>query len=137
MVRLYTIGYGNRGFRDVADRLESALRKTRSSRFVVVDVRARPGSWCADLRYPAILKNFQVEGYDYRWIPNLGNNGDAEHIQLSNERLGMAELKVILEGLEPSEEAVLLCAERDHTRCHRTYIAKLAHDLYGVEVIHL
>lgn len=139
MRRLYTIGYGNQTFAPLLQRLEGALREAGSTRFLVFDVRARPRSWCGDLTYPCIAKNLHEAGHDYRWCRNLGNNGDREHVRLSNQRLGLAELRVALEGLTPDEELVLLCAEREPRRCHRSAIAQLAVETFevGLRVIHL
>lgn len=137
MGRIYTIGYGNQGFLPLLDRLEDALRKVRGSHFIVFDVRRNPSSWCRDLSEPRIDKLLQMEGHDYRHCPNLGNEGDRDHVKLCDERHGLAELKVALEGLHNGAEIVLLCAEFDPTRCHRTYVAERARELYGVEVVHL
>lgn len=136
-MRLYTIGYGNQGFRSLLERLEDALRMVEAVCFVVFDVRARRGSWCRDLSSDMIDKNFSMQGHDYRWCPALGNNGDAENIKLSNERVGLAELKLALEKLSVSDELVLLCAEHDHEQCHRSHIADLVQRIWGAEVIHL
>lgn len=136
-MNIYTIGYGNKGFEPLLNRLSDALRRARSTRFMVLDVRVRPRSWCRDLTHPNIAKNFHMEGHDYRWCRSLGNNGSVETVSLMNERLGLAELKTILDTLKAHEELVLLCAERDPQRCHRTYIAELAHEMYGLEVVHL
>jgi uncharacterized protein (DUF488 family) len=137
MRRIYTIGYGNQGFLPLLDRLEEALRKIRGSHFIVFDVRRKASSWCRDLSEDRINKLFQIEGYEYRHCPNLGNEGDREHIRLQDERHGLAELRAALENLRNGAEIVLLCAEFDHTRCHRTYVAERAQELYNVEVVHL
>ena len=137
-MKLYTIGYGNQGLEGILRRLEAALKGIHSTHFLVLDVRRKPrSSWCRDLTWPAIAKNLQVNGHNYRHCQYLGNNGNAERIQLCDERLGLAELRTALEGLGNGTELVLLCAEWDHKRCHRTYVAELAQKLYGVEVVHL
>lgn len=136
-MRLYTIGYGNKGFQSVLDRLANVLRKTGGSHFLVFDVRRKPRGWCRELAWPAIAKGLQINGHEYRHCPYLGNNGNAERVKLCNERLGLAELHTALEGLTNGTELVLLCAEWDHNRCHRTHVAQLAAQLYGVGVVHL
>ena len=136
-MRIFTIGYGNQGFDGVLRRLEAALKGTSSTHFLVLDVRRKPRSWCRELTWPAVAKNVQMAGHEYRHCPYLGNNGDAEHVKLCDERLGLAELRTTLEGLTNGAELVLLCAEWKHERCHRSYVAELARELYGVEVVHL
>lgn len=136
-MRVFTIGYGNQGFEGVLRRLGAVLKGTGSTHFLVFDVRRKPCSWCRDLTWPRIAKNLQLAGHEYRWCPNLGNNGDAERVRLCNERSGLVELRTTLERLRNGTELVLLCAEWDHKRCHRTYVAELARELYRVEVIHL
>jgi uncharacterized protein (DUF488 family) len=71
MRRIFTIGYGNQGFLPLLQRLEDALKKVRGSHFIVFDVRRNPVSWCRDLTFPRIVKLLQIEGHDYRWVPNL------------------------------------------------------------------
>lgn len=137
MRRIYTIGYGNKGLKSLLERLYIALKKSGSYYFLVFDVRARPHSWCAELSHPAIAKHLQIAGHEYQWCHYLGNNGDAQEVRLIDERLGMAELRAALGRLPPTEELVLLCAEHNPSRCHRTVIADRARELWEVEVIHL
>lgn len=136
-MNLYTIGYGNQGFEGVLRRLEAALKGTRFTHFLVFDVRRNPRSWCPDLTWPHVAKRFQAAGHEYQWCCYLGNNGNAKTVRLCDERSGLAELRTALEGLRNGTQLVLLCAEWDHKRCHRSYVAELAQELYGVEVVHL
>ena len=122
---LYTIGYGGRSPAQVAALL------TEHKISVLVDVRASPLS-----RIPAYNKNtlsHYLDGWSitYHHIQALGNanrNAGADApIHLEDEALGLEELRHVLETWpRPADHpyVAIMCAERDHRGCHRTYIAE-------------
>jgi uncharacterized protein (DUF488 family) len=143
--RLFTIGYEQTPSKAVLDELEQAGVK------LLVDVRA-----VASSRRPGFSKNqlaagLEERGISYLHLRGLGTpkdgrlaarSGDiaalqriyARHLKtpLAKEELDELSLLVKTEG-----PVCILCYERDHTQCHRKWIAEIIEDRDGVEIENL
>jgi uncharacterized protein (DUF488 family) len=105
---LYTTGYAEKNINDLPALLEHLDA-------VLIDIRLSPSSknlvWSRN--YLALLLKRR-----YRHIPQLGNRALAEgKIQIQNLELGIR----LLSDLESN--AVLFCACRDLTECHRLVVS--------------
>jgi uncharacterized protein (DUF488 family) len=112
---LLTIGYGGKKPGDFFAELE-ALKPD-----IIVDVRENP--------FHAFLGAYTKKGLEMRfrspyiWIKELGNTSRVLPPTLVDEEEGIEKLHVLMQH---HERVVLLCAEKDEERCHRSYIkAKL------------
>jgi len=109
--KLFTIGYEQTPSRAVLDELENAGVK------LLVDVRAVTSS-----RRPGFSKNQLAAGLDERGIAYL------------HPREELDELSALVKKSSP---VCLLCYERDHTHCHRQWIAEIIEDRDEVKVENL
>lgn len=146
MTTLYTVGHSQRALDDLLGLLRAAGIAT------LVDVRRRPQS----MRYPHFDENSlrataAAAGMQYHWAGRqLGGQrapqAASPHRALRDEGLrgyadymdqdAFAKAAAQLVGLAQRAPTVILCAERDPLRCHRSLIADYL-TLQGVEVIHL
>jgi uncharacterized protein (DUF488 family) len=143
--RLFTIGYEQTPSKAVLDELQNAGVK------LLVDVRAVTSS-----RRPGFSKNQLAAGLDERGIAYLhlkalGTPKDgreaarsgkfdllhriyAAHLKTAQAREEVDELSSLVKKSGP---VCLLCYERDHTHCHRQWIAEIIEDRDGVKVENL
>lgn len=143
--RLFTIGYEQTPPKAVLDEIESAGVK------LLVDVRA-----VASSRRPGFSKNqlaagLKERGIGYLHLRGLGTpkegrlaarSGDiraleriyAKHLKTPQAREEMDELSTLVAKSGP---VCILCYERDHTNCHRRFIAEVIEDRDGVAVENL
>jgi len=143
--KLFTIGYEQTPSKAVLDELENAGVK------LLVDVRAVTSS-----RRPGFSKNQLAAGLDERGIayvhlaalgtPKEGREAArsgkydllhkiyAKHLKTPQAREEMDELSSLVKKSGP---VCLLCYERDHTHCHRQWIAEIIEDRDGVKVENL
>jgi uncharacterized protein (DUF488 family) len=143
--RLFTIGYEQTPSKAVLDELQNAGVK------LLVDVRAVTSS-----RRPGFSKNQLAAGLDERGIAYLHlkalgtpKNGReaarsgkfdvlhriyAAHLKTAQAREEIDELSSLVRKSGP---VCLLCYERDHTHCHRQWIAEIIEDRDGVKVENL
>ena len=143
--KLFTIGYEQTPSRAVLDELENAGVK------LLVDVRAVTSS-----RRPGFSKNQLAAGLDERGIayvhlaalgtPKEGREAArsgkydllhkiyAKHLKTPQAREEMDELSSLVKKSGP---VCLLCYERDHTHCHRQWIAEIIEDRDEVKVENL
>ena len=134
--RLFTIGYEQTPAQAVLDELEQAGVK------LLVDVRA-----IASSRRPGFSKSQLAAGLDQRGIayihlrglgtPKEGRiaarSGDiatlqriyAKHLKTPQAKEELDELSALVKTAGP---ICLLCYERDHTHCHRRWIADIIED---------
>ncbi len=112
---VFTIGYGGKK-PDVFFAELEALNPD-----VVVDVREDP--------FHAFLGVYTQRGLinrlgdRYTWIKELGNKTRQLPPTLVDEAEGLRKLRILV---ETHHRVILLCAEKDETHCHRSYIkAKL------------
>lgn len=110
-----TIGYGGKKPTEFFVELE-ALNPD-----VIVDVRENP--------FKAFLGVYTQKGLmnrlgdKYVWISELGNTTRELPPTLVNEEEGLKKLRALM---KKHKRIALLCAEKDATHCHRSYIkAKL------------
>jgi uncharacterized protein (DUF488 family) len=143
--RIFTIGYEQTPPKAVLDELESAGVK------LLVDVRAVTSS-----RRPGFSKNQLAAGLDERGIAYLhlaalgtpkegrlaARSGKfdvlhkiyATHLKTPQAREELDELAALVKKSGP---VCLLCYERDHSHCHRQWIAEIIEDRDGVKVENL
>ncbi|MBR0695159.1 DUF488 family protein [Bradyrhizobium lablabi] len=143
--KLFTIGYEQTPAKAVLDELEHAGVK------LLVDVRAVVSS-----RRPGFSKNQLAAGLDERGISYLHLKGlgtpkngreaarsgkyDVLH-RIYSAHLKTSEAKEDLDQLaslvQKSGPVCILCFERDHSHCHRRWIAEIIRDREGVKVENL
>ena len=143
--KLFTIGYEQTPSKAVLDELEQAGVK------LVVDVRA-----VASSRRPGFSKNQLAAGLDARGISYLHLRGlgtpkegreaartgkyallhkiYAAHLKTPQAREELDELSALVKKSGP---VCILCYERDHTHCHRQWIAEIIEERDGVKVENL
>jgi uncharacterized protein (DUF488 family) len=143
--KLFTIGYEQTPAKAVLDELEQAGVK------LLVDVRA-----IASSRRPGFSKNQLAAGLDARGISYLHLRGlgtpkegreaarsgkyallrkiYAAHLKTPQAREELDELSALVKKAGP---VCILCYERDHTRCHRQWIAEIIEERDGVKVENL
>ena len=143
--KLFTIGYEQTPPKSVLDELENAGVK------LLVDVRAVTSS-----RRPGFSKNQLAAALDERGISYLhlralgtpkegrlaARSGDIKtleklysaHLKKPEAREEMDELATLVMKTGP---VCLLCYERDHTNCHRTFIAEIIEERDGVKIENL
>jgi len=143
--RLFTIGYEQTPAKAVLDELEDAGVK------LLVDVRA-----VASSRRPGFSKNQLAAGLDERGIaylhlrglgtPKTGREAArsgkfdllhriySAHLKTAQAREELDELSALVKQSGP---VCILCYERDHSHCHRQWIAEIIADRDGVKVENL
>jgi uncharacterized protein (DUF488 family) len=143
--RLFTIGYEQTAAKAVLDELQSAGVK------LLVDVRAVTSS-----RRPGFSKNQLAAGLDERGIAYLhlaalgtpkegrlaARSGKfdllhkiyAKHLKTPQAREELDELSALVKKTGP---VCLLCYERDHSHCHRQWIAEIIEHRDGVRIENL
>jgi uncharacterized protein (DUF488 family) len=143
--KLFTIGYEQTPSKAVLDELEQAGVK------LLVDVRA-----VASSRRPGFSKNQLAAGLDERGISYLhlrglgtpkegrlaARSGDipalqriyARHLKMPLAKEELDELSALVRTAGP---VCILCYERDHTQCHRRWIAEIIEDREGVGIENL
>ena len=143
--KLFTIGYEQTPSKAVLDELEQAGVK------LLVDVRA-----IASSRRPGFSKNQLAAGLDERGISYLhlrglgtpksgreaarsGNFGVlhkiyAAHLKTVQAREELDELAALVKKAGP---VCILCYERDHSHCHRQWIAEIIEERDGVRIENL
>jgi uncharacterized protein (DUF488 family) len=143
--KLFTIGYEQTPPQAVLDELAQAGVK------LVVDVRAVTSS-----RRPGFSKNQLAAALDERGIAYLhlrglgtpkegrlaARSGDittlhkiySKHLKTAQAKEELDELSALAKQAGP---VCLLCYERDHTHCHRRWIAEIIEDRDGVRIENL
>ncbi len=117
MVNFETIGYGGRD----NNSLISALKEMNAE--AVIDVRHKPYcGWNRNFCGEVLKDKLAAEGIDYLWISDLGNmTRDINKIKLVNEARGIEKVLSVATQYE-YDTVVLLCAEADEKKCHRSYV---------------
>lgn len=131
MNTLYTFGYGNRPNYDV-------LKKYLTEHQIryLVDVRLRPAGWSRIWHRDNLDKFCQNLGIDYISDQNLGNTSGKANWIPPDLALAKASLLAIEARLKQGP-VMLMCAELDYTRCHRTDIATGINKLTNCPIVHL
>jgi uncharacterized protein (DUF488 family) len=143
--KLFTIGYEQTPAKSVLDELERAGVK------LLVDVRA-----VASSRRPGFSKNqlaaaLDERGISYVHLRGLGTPKDgriaarsgkfdtlhkiyAKHLKTPQAREELDELSSMVNKSGP---VCILCYERDHTHCHRRWIAEIIEDRDSIRIENL
>jgi uncharacterized protein (DUF488 family) len=143
--RLFTIGYEQTPAKAVLDELQQAGVK------LLVDVRA-----IASSRRPGFSKTQLAAGLDERGIAYLhlrglgtpkegreaARGGDIKalsriyhaHLKTPQAKEEMDELATLIRTTGP---VCILCYEREHQHCHRTFIAEIIREREGVAIDNL
>jgi len=142
-VEVYTIGYEGRGLEEfVGTLLENRIE-------IIVDIRRLPVSHKPGFSKSRLSATLRDSGIDYVHLPTLGSPKslrDALRATQDYDRLFsdyeacLAEEEDCLQELQQwgSERRIcLLCAERQHNRCHRSVVSSILTDRAAVEVVHL
>lgn len=142
---LFTIGYEQTPARAVFDELQRAGVR------LLVDVRAVVSSRRPGFSKSQLAAALEERGISYLHLRGLGTpkegrtaarKGDATalkkiyaaHLETAQAREDMDRLAA---AVKTSGPVCLLCYERDHANCHRTFIAEIIRDHDGVAVDNL
>lgn len=143
--RLFTIGYEQTPAKSVLDELEAAGVK------LLVDVRAVASSRRPGFSKSQLKAGLDERGIGYVHLRGLGTPKEGREAARSGnipqlEKVYSAHLKTPQAREEMDELAALvvkagpiciLCYERDHTHCHRRWIAEIIEDREGVAIENL
>jgi len=110
---LVTIGYGGKRPSDFFRELE------KLNADLVIDVRATPQKAFLTSYTKPILE--RILGRKYVWLPECGNRSRQLPPTLTDEKHCIERIRYLLTQYKT---VVLLCAEKDESRCHRYYIKK-------------
>jgi uncharacterized protein (DUF488 family) len=130
-VSILTFGYGNRSNYDEFAGLVSESGVTH-----VVDVRMRPKGWARIWYADQIAAKCRNLGVDYLSIPALGNTSGTSDWVPPNEEEATDALHRVSSLLE-SGTVMLICAEMDAHRCHRTAVALRLQELTQGSISHV
>jgi uncharacterized protein (DUF488 family) len=124
---IFTIGHGANDFRTIADFLN------RFGIATVIDVRSRPYSRHApEFNKDSIAELAATAGFGYRWMGDtlggLGGTPDPASF--------LASLHQVL-TLAHSAPVVLLCAEGEPSRCHRSTVLAPPLEQMGARIMHI
>jgi uncharacterized protein (DUF488 family) len=124
---VFTIGHGAQDFRKIADVLG------RFGIATVIDVRSRPYSRHApEFNKDSLAELATTMGFGYRWMGDtLGGLGDTP-----DPASFLASLHHVL-SLARSAPVVLLCAEGEPSRCHRSTVLAPALEDMGARITHI
>lgn len=124
---IYTVGHGAADFPTVSDLL------ARHAIATIIDVRSRPYSRHAtDFNKDTLSDLAQAAGFGYRWMGDTlgGLDGTPEAASF------LAALHQV-SALARTAPVVLLCAEGDPSRCHRSTVLAPALEEMGARVVHV
>ena len=124
---VFTIGHGAHSFRTIADSLD------RFGIATVIDVRSRPYSRHApDFNKGTLAELATTTGFGYRWMGDtLGGLDDTP-----DPASFLASLHQVL-TLARTAPVVLLCAEGEPSRCHRSTVLAPALEGLGARITHI
>jgi uncharacterized protein (DUF488 family) len=142
---LFTIGYEQTPSKAVLDELESAGVK------LLVDVRAVAASRRPGFSKSQLAAGLDERGMSYLHLRGLGTPKEgreaarsgqfgllhkiyAAHLKTPQAKEQLDELSALVKKSGP---VCILCYERDHTHCHRQWIAEIIEERDGVNVENL
>jgi uncharacterized protein (DUF488 family) len=142
---LFTIGYEQTPSKAVLDELESAGVK------LLVDVRAVAASRRPGFSKSQLAAGLDERGMSYLHLRGLGTPKEgreaarsgqfgllhkiyAAHLKTPQAKEQLDELSALVKKSGP---VCILCYERDHTHCHRQWIAEIIEERDGVKVENL
>jgi uncharacterized protein (DUF488 family) len=143
--KLFTIGYEQTPAKAVLDELQHAGVK------LLVDVRAIASSRRAGFSKTQLAAGLDERGIAYLHLRGLGTPKEgreaarsgkydllhkiyAAHLKTPQAKEELDELSTLVRTSGP---VCLLCYERDHSHCHRQWIAEIIEDRDGVKVENL
>jgi uncharacterized protein (DUF488 family) len=143
--KLFTIGYEQTPAKAVLDELEQAGVK------LLVDVRAVAASRRPGFSKSQLAAGLDERGISYLHLRGLGTPKDgreaarsgnynllhkiyAAHLKTAQAKEELDELSALVKKAGP---VCILCYERDHTHCHRQWIAEIIEERDGVKVANL
>jgi uncharacterized protein (DUF488 family) len=143
--KLFTIGYEQTPVEAVLDELEHAGVK------LLVDVRAVAASRRPGFSKKQLAAGLDERGISYLHLRGLGTPKDgreaarggkfdalhriyAKHLKTPQAREELDELAALVAKSGP---VCILCYERDHTHCHRQWIAEIIQDRDGAKIENL
>lgn len=129
--KIFTFGYGNR---TNYDDLLAALEEHNIS--MLIDIRVKPKGWSAIWSAPKLSDFCESVGITYSSKKALGNtSGNSNWVPPSDEDAAIALSEVC--DLSSEHNILLMCAEKDYKRCHRTAVSLHIQEQTGREVLHL
>lgn len=143
--KLFTIGYEQTPAKAVLDELQGAGVK------LLVDVRAVASSRRPGFSKSQLAAGLDERGISYLHLRGLGTPKDgrlaarsgqydvlhkiyAKHLKTPQAREELDELSALVKQAGP---VCILCYEREHTHCHRRWIAEIIEDRDGVKIENL
>jgi len=143
--KLFTIGYEQTPSKAVLDELENAGVK------LLVDVRAVASSRRPGFSKSQLAAGLDARGISYLHLRGLGTPKEgreaarggkfallhriyAAHLKTPQAREELDELSALVKKSGP---ICILCYERDHSHCHRQWIAEIIEERDGVKVANL
>jgi uncharacterized protein (DUF488 family) len=143
--KLFTIGYEQTPAKSVLDELEQAGVK------LLVDVRAVASSRRPGFSKRQLAAGLDERGISYLHLRGLGTPKDgreaarsgqfdtlhriyAAHLKTPQAREELDELSSLVRKAGP---VCILCYERDHSHCHRQWIAEIIEERDGVSIKNL
>ncbi|MDP2433066.1 MAG: DUF488 domain-containing protein [Pseudomonadota bacterium] len=141
--QLFTFGYEGLDIEAFIARLKAAGIHS------VVDVRELPLSRKKGFSKTGFCEHLKQAGIGYFHVPALGcpkpirnqYRSDGDWARYTRDYLAYLDTQQAtlqeLANFARSTTACLICFEADHTRCHRTYVARAAHRLGAPPVQHL
>jgi uncharacterized protein (DUF488 family) len=143
--KLFTIGYEQTPAKAVLDELQGAGVK------LLVDVRAVASSRRPGFSKTQLAAGLDERGISYLHLRGLGTPKDgriaarsgqfdvlhkiyARHLKTPQAQEELDELSALVKQSGP---VCILCYERDHTHCHRRWIAEIIEDRDGVKIENL
>lgn len=128
---ILTFGYGNRkNYEEFFDYLKSF------DVTCVIDVRKNPRAWTRKWYGDQIEKACVSKDVDYLSKSALGNTSGNKNWIPPDDSQAFQALNEITD-LVISGTIMLLCAEMDSSRCHRTEVAERLRELVNVPIKHL
>ena len=124
-MRIFSIGHSNHSIEQFCGLLEQH-EVTR-----VLDVRSRPQSRFHHFNKRALESYLSVRSVGYSHNGMLGGREGLELPILA------AEIKAMLDAIEPEDRLALMCSEGDPLQCHRSYLIGPVLHVQGVEYVHI
>ncbi|OKH34382.1 hypothetical protein NIES2101_39030 [Calothrix sp. HK-06] len=128
---IFTFGYGNRKNYDV---FLDYLKKFNIE--YVIDVRTIPRAWSRQWYGEKISDFCQKNNIKYVSKTELGNTSGNKSWIPADEKAASKDLQEIAKIAEKSN-ILILCAEMNPERCHRTEVASCLENLTAIPVKHL
>ncbi len=128
---ILTFGYGNRkDYKEFVDYLE------KYNVSFVVDVRFRPRAWSRKWYGDQVEKLCVSKNIKYISKPALGNTSGNAKWEPPDKKEAQKSLQEVAK-LAVNGNILLMCAEKDWRRCHRTEVAEKLEELIQISIQHL